>query len=277
MTLNLNQHGAAAPAPLRVALIGLGAIGRVIAQELLAREADGVTLVGALCQHADEGASLNIPVVTALAPLLALKPDLVVEAAGHGAVKAYGAAVLRSGVDLLLVSVGVLSDAALHAELTEAATSAGRQLMLPSGALAGLDYLQAARLAGLSRVCLRSRKPPLAWRGTPAEGLLDLAAITVPTVFFCGSAREAARDYPKNANVAATLALCTLGMDDTRVELIADPCIQGNVHEVEAVGDAGEMRLQLNNTASPDNPKTSMVTPYSVLRSILSRRATVSV
>ncbi|WP_077037907.1 aspartate dehydrogenase [Pelomonas sp. KK5] len=262
--------------PLRVALIGLGAIGRVIAEELR-RAGEGVQLVGAMCHHPDEGAGLELAVVTTLDELLDLRPELVVEAAGHGAVKAYGAAVLRAGRDLLLVSVGVLSDAALHAELAEAAQASGRQLMLPSGALAGLDYLQAARLAGLDRVCLRSSKPPLAWRGTPAEQLLDLAAIDSPTVFFRGSAREAARDYPKNANVAATLALCTLGMEATMVELVADPTLRGNVHQIEASGTAGEMRLSLNNTASPDNPKTSLITPYSVLRSILARRAALSV
>lgn len=262
--------------PLRVALIGLGAIGRVIAQEL-SRHFEGITLVGAMCQHLDEGAGLDLPVVTTLAALLALQPELIVEAAGHGAVKAHGAAVLRAGCDLLLVSVGVLADAALQAELEQAAAAAGKQLLLPSGALAGLDYLQAARMAGLSRVCLRSSKPPLAWRGTPAEALLDLAALTEATVFFRGTAREAASRYPKNANVAATLALCTLGMDATQVELVADPGLNGNVHEIEAEGAAGSIRLRLDNAASPDNPKTSLVTPYSVIRSIMSRRALVSV
>ncbi len=263
--------------PLRVALIGLGAIGQVIAAELQALAGEGALLVGAMSQHLSEGAGLGVPVVTSLDDLLALRPDLVVEAAGHAAVAAYGPAILRAGHDLLLVSVGVLSNPALHDELLEAAQASGRQLMLPSGALAGLDYLQAARLAGLSRVCLRSSKPPLAWRGTPAETLLDLAAIREPTVFFRGTAREAARDYPKNANVAATLALCTLGMEATTVELVADPTLQGNVHEIEASGTAGDMRLTLRNTASPDNPKTSLVTPYSVMRSILARCAPLSV
>lgn len=274
MTVQNTPHTAA---PLRVALIGLGAIGRVIAKELLARQGEGVQLLGALCQHESEGAELGLPVVTTLAGLLALQPDLVVEAAGHGAVKAYGPAVLAAGLDLLLVSVGVLSDAALLADLEGAARASGRQLLLPSGALAGLDYLQAAKLAGLSRVCLRSRKPPLAWRDTPAELLLDLAKVSEPVVFFRGTARDAARTYPKNANVAATLALCTLGMDETLVELVADPGISGNEHEIEASGAVGELHLTLRNTASPDNPKTSLVTPYSVMRSIMARRAVLSV
>ena len=232
-----------------------------------------MTVLGALCRQPHRGDGIGVPIVTSLPALLALQPELVVEAAGHEAVRAHGAACLRAGADLLIASVGALADADLLAELEAAARVAHRQVLLPSGALAGLDYLQAARLAGLHTVCLRSRKPPLAWRGTPAETLLDLGALTSAQTFFRGSAREAARLYPKNANVAATLALCTLGLDATQVELVADPAVPGNVHEIEASGAAGELHLRLSNAASPDNPKTSLVTPYSLLRSVLARRA----
>lgn len=266
-----------AATPLRVALIGLGAIGGVVARELLANHAAEVTVVGALCRRAGVGDDLGLRTVTSLPALLALRPDLVVEAAGHVAVQAHGAACLHAGADLLIASVGALADAALLAELEATARAARRQVLLPSGALAGLDYLQAAHLAGLETVCLRSRKPPLAWRGTPAESLLDLGALTSAETFFRGNAREAARAYPKNANVAATLALCTLGLDATQVELVADPTTPGNVHEIEARGAAGELFLRLSNSASPDNPRTSLVTPYSLLRSILGRRSVWSV
>lgn len=262
---------------LRVALIGHGAIGRVIARELLALgPASGIELVGVLCRHAEEGAGLTVPVCTERAALLALVPDLVVEAAGHEAVQAHGPACLEAGADLLVVSVGSLSDAPLLEDLEAAACAAGRQVLLPSGALAGLDWLQAARLAGLDSVCYRSRKPPLAWRDTPAEQLLDLTHVREAQVFFRGTAREAARQYPKNANVAATLALATLGLDATEVELIADPVASGNVHEIEARGAVGRLQLQVQNQPSPDNPKTSLVTPYSALRSIIARHAALS-
>ena len=263
---------------MRVALIGHGAIGRVIAAELLALgPAAGVELVGVLCRHAEEGAGLAVPVLTEIEALLALGPQLVVEAAGHEAVRCHGEACLEAGADLLIVSVGALSDAALLEALQRKAGAEGRQVLLPSGALAGLDWLQAARLAGLDSVCYRSRKPPQAWRDTPAEALLDLATVREPTVFFRGTAREAARQYPKNANVAATLALCTLGLDQTRVELIADPQASGNVHEIEAQSQVGRISLQVQNLPSPDNPKTSLVTPYSALRTIMARCAAVSV
>lgn len=262
---------------LRVALIGHGAIGRVIARELLALgPAAGIELVGVLCRHAEEGAGLTVPVCTERAALLALAPDLVVEAAGHEAVQDHGPACLAAGADLLLVSVGSLAEAGLAEALEAAARAAGRQVLLPSGALAGLDWLQAARLAGLASVCYRSRKPPQAWRDTPAEALLDLAHVHEARVFFRGTAREAARQYPKNANVAATLALATLGLDETQVELIADPAAGGNVHEIEARGGVGRLTLQVQNQPAPDNPKTSLVTPYSALRSIIARRAALT-
>jgi aspartate dehydrogenase len=262
---------------MRVALIGLGAIGSVIARELLSRGKADIELVAALCQHESEGAHLPIPVFTQLQPLLGLKPDIVVEAAGHGAISSFGPACLAAGCDLLVGSVGALADDELRARLEQAASAAGRQLLLPSGALGGLDYLQAARLAGLSRVCLRTRKPPLAWLGTPAAAAFDLASLNEATVIFQGNAREAARLYPKNANVAATLALCTLGLDHTEVQLVADPGVSENIHEVEASGAAGEMELRLRNHASPDNPKTSLVTGYSLLRTLMARRAVWSV
>lgn len=269
--------GAAPRAPLRVALIGHGAIGRVIARELLALgPASGLALVGVLCRHAEEGAGLPVPVCTDRRALLALEPELVVEAAGHEVVREHGPACLAAGADLLVVSVGALAEASLLEALEAAAQRHGRQVLLPSGALAGLDWLQSARLAGLERVCYRSRKPPQAWQGTPAEQALDLARVSEPAVFFRGSAREAATLYPKNANVAATLALCTLGLDRTQVELIADPGAGGNVHEIEAQGGIGRLQLQVQNQPAPDNPKTSLVTPYSALRTLLARRAALA-
>ena len=259
--------------PLRIGLIGLGAIGQVLARELQARRGEGLQLVGVLCRGSAACAPFGLAPVASVQALLELKPHLVVEAAGHAAVQSHGAACLRAGCDLLLASVGALADAALHTELEAAAAAGASQVLLPAGALGGLDWLQAAHLAGLHSVRLRSSKPPAAWRGTAAEQALDLAGLAVATTFFKGSAREAARLYPKNANVAATLALATLGFDATQVELVADPASPGNVHELHAQGVAGTLSLKLDNAASAENPKSSAITAYSLLRGILARRA----
>ena len=159
--------------------------------------------------------------------------------AGQSAVAEHGEAVLRSGVDCLVISVGALADPALLARLRSAAQDGNSRILLPAGAIGGIDAIAAMRVAGLTSVRYRSRKPPAAWRGSPAEKMVDLGRLTQRTVLYKGTAGEAALLYPQNANVAAAVALAGLGFDATEVELVADPDAPGNVHEIEAEGAAG--------------------------------------
>ncbi len=266
--------------PLKVLLIGFGTIGQRLAQGLLAH-ADAVQVVGVLVHDL---AAARAAAAGPLAPLhgllsdqsaeaLARGADLVVECAGHGAVDAPGAAALAADSDLLLVSIGALADGDRLARLRDAAQRHGRQLRGVAGAIGGTDWLRAAREAGLDSVVYRGRKPPAAWKGSPAESLVDLDALQAPACFFRGSAQQAATAYPRNANVAATIALATLGLQATQVELWADPQLQDNCHEVEAIGAAGHLQLRLQNQPDPQNPRTSLVTAYSALRAVLDQRA----
>jgi len=262
----------------KIALIGYGAIGAAVHRLLLAH-ADQVELVAVLVH--DRAASQALApqaaalMIDQLPDLLQRQPTLVVECAGHQAVDLYGVAVLQAGVDLLVVSIGALAEPAREAALVQAARAAGKRLLLPAGAIGGVDWLAAARLAGLRQVTYRSRKPPQAWAGSAAEQLLDLGALTQAATFFRGSAREAALQYPRNANVAATVALAGLGFEGTTVEMIADPLAGGNVHEIEAEGAGGQMSTRLCGLPDPQNPRTSLMTAYSVLRCILNETATV--
>ena len=262
---------------LRIGLIGYGAIGAVVHRELAQSHAAAAPVVGVLVRDvARLAATPAAPVaVNTLDALLAAQPDLIVECAGHAAVDACATAVLAAGIDLMLVSVGSLSDPAREERVVSAAREAGRQLFLPAGAIGGIDWLAAARLAGLTRVTYRSRKPPRAWAGSPAEQLLELGGLTRATAFFRGTARDAAQQYPKNANVAATVALATLGFDATQVEMVADPDAAGNLHEIDAAGSAGSISVRIDGKPDPDNPRTSMLTAYSVVRGILNRSNTV--
>jgi aspartate dehydrogenase len=208
---------------------------------------------------------------------LAQPYDLVVECAGHAAVKAYGTKVLENGVDLLVVSIGALTDDTLREGLAAAAKRSGARMVLCSGAIGGIDLLSAARLSGIERITYSSRKPPKAWKGTPAEKLLDLDTVTAETVFYEGSARAAARDYPQNANSAATIAIASVGLDKTMVRLIADPTAPGNVHEFKLSSACADMDIRIVGKPSPDNPKTSMSTAYTVAREILNRMSPVAI
>jgi aspartate dehydrogenase len=147
--------------------------------------------------------------------------------------------------------------------------------MLPAGAIGGIDAIAAMRLAGLATVRYRSRKPPAAWRGSPAEQVTDLGKLTQQVVLYKGTAGEAALLYPQNANVAAAVALAGLGFDATEVELVADPDAPGNVHEIEAEGAAGRFAIQLQGKPSRSNPKTSALAAMSVARALINAQATI--
>ncbi|MGH8669920.1 MAG: aspartate dehydrogenase [Burkholderiales bacterium] len=239
----------------RFALLGYGAI----AEEMLrcleeAGELDA--LAGVLVRRAHP-AEARFALVRSIDALLDLGADMVVECAGHDAMRQYGPVVLAHGTDLLCASVGVLADPGFEALLGEPAA----RLWIPSGAVAGIDGLLAARSAGLRRVTYTSVKPPPAWKGTPGESRIGPGR----TVFFEGSARQAALQFPQNANVGATVALAGLGLDRTTVRLVSDPDARGPLGIIEAQGDFGSLRFEILAYASARNPKTSLLTAHSLL------------
>lgn len=251
-----------------VALIGFGAIGKSLFLYATENRAWRISaIISSVRSEANvrQQVEPGIEVVTAVDQLTSC-PDMIVECAGHDAVQIHGLMALDRGWPLMVVSVGALTDDSLLDELKATALKSGARLILPAGAMAGIDGLAAARQAGLERVSLKSRKPPAAWKETPAEELLDLDCIEEPTAFYQGSAREAARSYPKNANTAATVSLAGIGFDATEVTLVADPDLSVNRHEVFAEGAFGTLELAIENRPLPDNPKTSMITVLSILR-----------
>jgi aspartate dehydrogenase len=251
----------------RIGLIGYGAIGRRATALVAASERGevaGVLLRPGSSARARAEAD-GLVVVEALEDLLALGPSLVAECAGQRALEAHGASVLAAGVDLVAASVGALADPACEAALMAAAAADGAgALRLPAGAVGGLDALAAMRLAGLAAVRYTGRKPPAAWQGSRAETAVAAARPGEALVVFEGDARAAARAFPQNANVAATLALAGVGFEATRVTLLADPAVARNVHEIEAEGATGSLTIRLEGLPDPDNPRTSALTAASV-------------
>lgn len=198
-------------------------------------------------------------------------PDFVLECASHSAVEEFGSYFLEKGIDFGVVSVGALADPRLMKRLEVASQIGNAQLFVVPGAIGGIDVLAAARMETLDEVIYTSRKPPMSWSGTPAEDEFDLLEIKTPVVIFKGSARQAANLYPKNANVAATVALAGLGFEKTQVTLIADPKANGNIHHLEARGSFGELNLTIVGNPLPNNPKSSALTGLSAVRALKNR------
>ncbi len=246
---------------MKIGLIGKGAIARYVSSALDSRGHE-IRAILLRPERVAPDADLEVGSVYALPSDL----DLVIDCAGHQALATYGPQILRRGMDMITVSLGALADPGTEAAVAQAAQDGGARLHLASGAIGALDCLSAARIGTLTSVTYTGRKPPQGWKGSPAERKLDLDALSEGAhVHFRGNARAAALDYPKNANVAAAVALAGLGFDSTQVQLIADATITRNVHEVTATGDFGQFHFQINGNSLPGNPRSSALAAMSVL------------
>jgi aspartate dehydrogenase len=161
----------------------------------------------------------------------------------------------------VIASVGALADEMLWSELQQAATNS--KILLPAGAVGGIDALSAARRGGLSYVRYSSRKPP--------GSLVNSVTVDCESILFDGNAREAALRFPKNANVAATIALAGIGFENTAVRIIADPAVAFNVHVLEASGAFGNLSMTIMGRPLEGNPKSSSLVAMSLLRCIENR------
>lgn len=258
----------------RIAIVGYGAIGRDLAAALAARPDTAVAVVLHVGSPRISDVDPTWAVVHDRDALAAFGPSLVVEAAGAAALREWGLAALSLGVPLLLSSVGALHDNDLREALVRAAQHAGTRLYLPSGALAGLDYVRAAQGADGLRIAYESRKPPAAW----ADELARLGQPVVPgepVPLFEGDARAAAARYPANLNVAATLALAGTGFEATRVSVVVDPAAAGNIHRIVVESALGTLDLAVANKPSPNNPKTSWIVSRSLLAAIEQHFSTI--
>lgn len=267
---------------LNVSMIGCGAIG-IGVLELLKNDAD---IVVSLVIVPESKVNAIRPMIASIAPQThvasrlddnASSPDLLIECAGHRAIEEHVLPALKRGIPCMVVSVGALSEPGLADRLEAAARQGKTQVQLLSGAIGAIDALAAAKLGGLDSVVYTGRKPPKAWKDTPAEAQFDLDNLDTPTTIFRGSAREAAQLYPKNANVCATLSLAGIGLDRTQVRLLADPSITENVHHVEVKGEFGSFELTMRGKPLAANPKTSALTVFSVVRALGNRAHALSI
>lgn len=260
--------------PLNVGFIGFGTIARAVLAGMRDGKAGRSRLAAALVRRPPTEEPDDFVLTTDREEFLASGLDVVVELAGQEAVAQHGETVLAHGDDFMVLSVGALSDDELYNRLAAAAISHGSRLLIPSGAIAGLDAIASASIGGLDEVTITTRKPVEALRtGTDRDAALEEAAAE-PALLYEGPARHAVKYYPANVNVAAALSLAGVGFDRTYVRVYADPAVTRNTHDVVARGWFGELRLTIMNVPT-ENPKTGRITALSVLKALRNLSANV--
>ena len=249
---------------MKVALLGGGTIARLVLEQAAGGRLPGVQLAGLVGRTpGSKGAALarefGLPYFVGIEPLLERRPDAVLEAASHEAVRQHVVPLLRAGVSVVVLSAGALADRALHETVEAAAKAGGARLLVPSGGIGGLDALNAACVAGVEEVSIQVAKPPAAWKGIAFVERLGvrLDALQAEQVLFEGPAREGVPHFPQNVNIAAVLSLAGIGMDRTRLRVVADPALKVNTHTIRVSGRSGRFTIVLENVPTPENPKTS--------------------
>lgn len=267
---------------MRLGLIGCGTIGRALARSIAGGELEGFELVAVLDRNpwkAEEISRLTgARSCNNIDDLLQENLDLVVEAASQQAVREYAERILDNGFSLVIMSVGALMDDELLSRLVRTAEMRNARILVPSGAIGGLDALRSVRRE-LDMVILETSKNPSSLEGAPffSERGIDPGEITSRTILYEGSAREAVRLFPQNINVAATICLAVGDPDKVRVRVVADPSLSRNVHEILAKGSFGELRLRFENERDPGNPRTSRLAYLSLLELLRSLRGSLRV
>ncbi len=261
---------------MRIAILGGGTIARLFLEHIRRGDLGPGIEVAAICGRsaASKGAGLareyGVPFVVGVDALAAAKPDVVVEAASHEAVRQHLVNLLSRRISVIVLSGGALVDDALRAAAEQAAESNNALLYVPSGGIGSLDALKAACIAGVDEASIQVAKPPAAWKEIPyvdAMGV-DLDSLSEAKVLFEGTAREGVPHFPQNVNIAAVLSMAGIGFDRTMLRVVADPALKLNTHTIRVKGASGVITIVLENVPSPENPKTAWLACYSALAAL---------
>lgn len=252
-----------------IGIVGCGAIGRALLKAVeagkLAVGVAGVTSRTEKSARAFLSTLRDPPPYLDRAHLIA-NSDLIIEAAGGAVVPGLAGEVFAAGKDLMVISVGALLD---HPEIIGKSRESGCRLLVPSGAIAGLDGIKSACAGQVSHVTITTRKPPEGLEGAPylVEHKISLAGLSAEREVFSGTAREACRGFPANVNVSAAVSLAGLGPDRTRIRILAVPGLKRNCHDIEVEGEFGRLAVHIENVPS-ENPRTGRLTALSIIRSV---------
>jgi aspartate dehydrogenase len=254
----------------KIGIAGLGAIGRAVARKLHSGAIPRAELAGVAVGNRAKAEAFLIE-IGCKAPVMTIEDlarasDLVIECAPSAAMASIATPVLSAGKKMMVLSAGMLLQ---HPELREIAERHGGQIIVPTGALIGLDAVTAAAESEIHSVSMVTRKPVKGLLGAPylIEHGVDISRIREPLRIFKGNARDAARGFPENVNVVAALSLAGIGPDRTTIEIWADPALTRNTHRITVEADSARFEMAIENIPS-ENPKTGRITALSVLAAL---------
>ena len=253
---------------ITVAICGLGAVGLRVAQALDGGEIPGMSLTAVAASSPESAAAkvadLKTAPVACRAEELARHADVIVEGAPKPIFLPLARSVIDAGKVFMPLSCAQLLE---HMDLVERAGETGARIVVPTGAIIGLDTIRAMAVGEIHEVTLETRKPPKGLAGAPhlVENDISVEGLTQAKLVFKGTAREAAIGFPANVNVAAALSLAGIGPDRTMVEVWADPGVDRNQQSVRVRSDSGEAEMQIRNIPSVENPRTGKITALSTI------------
>ena len=257
--------------PLRLAIAGLGAIGMAVARRIDAGAVAGLRL-GAVCARNRDKAAGKLKDFSMVPEILALNElaehaDVIVECAPAALFLEIARPAIERGRIFIPLSVGVLLD---HMDLVERARQTGARIIVPTGALLGLDAVKAVAEGDVEAIRMVTRKPPAGLKGAPylIQNGISVDGLEEAKKVFAGSARQAARGFPANVNVAAALALAGIGPERTEVEIWADPAVTRNTHTIIVEADASNFSMTIENVPTQENPPTGKITALSVIATL---------
>ena len=250
----------------KIGLIGFGAIGQEVYKKISRKTINGYNVIGVFSDDIDLKKLPKKIKCKSFEELLKKKPSIIIEVASVEACKDYAEKVLKSKIDFVCLSVCSFADRNFFKRISNLVKKIKNKIYIPTGAIAGIDAISSASLSNeLKYVKLIQRKPP--------KALLTISEskkIKNEKVLLRSTARKVCKEFPKNSNIAATLAMCGIGFDKTKVVVIADPKIKKNIAEIEALGKFGKLKVILENNPSK-NPKTSRLTAMSIILSLNKR------
>ncbi len=246
-----------------VGIAGLGALGSAVARALLNDNITGLELIAA--SETNPSGEFDLPLMSF--EELTQQCDLIIECLPPQAVKELATLALDAGKDLIMITSSALL---IHPEILDHHDPKKSRIIIPSGALAGIDGVSSLKHLGIKSASIATTKKPQGFGGAPyiVQNNIDLSTITEKQCLFKGNALEAAKGFPANVNVAATLSLAGIGAQHTDVEIWADPEIKGNTHTIKVQGEFSTITATVENTPDPNNPKSSMFAAQSIVATL---------